>query len=199
MTEDRQALFSERYASGETPWDSGITPPEIVELLAGLPAGRALDLGCGTGTVIRDLLQYGWRADGVDFVQRAIDIAAAKLSEFAADTHRLFCHDVTRLNELPDLRSDYGLIIDIGCGHTISGAAVYSYASAIAERLVPGGVFMLYASHPRPESAVGWAPRQVERAFAPRLDLLWEQRGADRAIAAPASWYKLRKAGTHSL
>ena len=193
MTEDRHALFSERYASGETPWDSGITPPEIVELLAELPAGRALDLGCGSGTVIRDLLQYGWRADGVDFVQRAIDIAGAKLSEFAADRRRLFRHDVTRLDELPDLRSDYDLIIDIGCGHTLSGAAVHSYASAIAERLAPGGVFMLYASHPRPESAVGWAPLQVERAFAPRLDPLWEQRGDDLAIGAPTSWYKMRK------
>ena len=64
MTEDRQKLFSERYASSDMPWDSGITPPEIMELLAGLPAGNALDLGCGTGTVIRDLLQHGWRADG---------------------------------------------------------------------------------------------------------------------------------------
>jgi len=48
MTEDRHTLFSERYASGETPWDSGITPPEIIEFLEMAPAGSALDLGCGT-------------------------------------------------------------------------------------------------------------------------------------------------------
>jgi len=193
MTEDRHALFSQRYASGETPWDSGITPPEIVELLAELPAGSALDLGCGTGTVIRDLLQHGWRADGLDFVQKAIDIASVKLSEFAPDTHRLFCHDVTRLDELPDLRRDYDLIIDIGCGHTITGAAMHSYASAIAERLAPGGIFMLYASHPRPESSVGWAPQQVAKLFGPSLDLLWEQRGNDLAMGAATSWYKMRE------
>ena len=57
MTENRYARFSERYASGDTPWDSGITPPEILELLDILPAGCALDLGCGSGTVIRDLLR----------------------------------------------------------------------------------------------------------------------------------------------
>lgn len=193
MTEDRQRSFSERYASGDMPWDSGVTPPEIIELLAALPAGYALDLGCGTGTVIRDLLRKGWRADGVDFVPRAIDIARAKLKEFRAESYRLFRHDVTRLDELPKLRSDYDLIIDIGCGHTLDGEAMPKYADAIASRLASGGIFMLYASHPRPESTVGWAPRQVAEVFGAHLDLLWEQRGDDQAIGAPASWYKLRK------
>ena len=193
MTDDRYATFSDRYANGDMPWDSGITPPEIMELLAALPAGKALDLGCGTGTVIRDLLRHGWRADGVDFVPRAIDIARAKLSEFPTESHRLFRHDVTRLRELPQLRSDYALIIDIGCGHTIGGDGMATYASAIAARLAPGGVFMLYASHPRPQSTVGWAPRQVAEVFGARLNLLWEQRGDDQSIGAPVSWYKLRK------
>ncbi len=192
MTENRYARFSERYASGDTPWDSGITPPEIVELLEALPAGKALDLGCGTGTVIRDLLRQGWRADGVDFVQRAIDIAASKLSLFPAESYRLFRHDATRLDQLPDLRSDYDLIIDIGCGHSINTVSIETYARAIAKRLTPGGYFMLYASHPRPESTVGWDPRAVATAFARRLDLLWEQRSHDQAIGASASWYKMR-------
>ena len=193
MTENRYTLFSERYASGDTPWDSGITPPEIVELLAELPAGSALDLGCGSGTVIRDLLRQGWRADGVDFVQRAIDIAASKLSEFPAEAYRLFRHDVTRLDQLQSLRNDYNLVIDIGCGHSFNTTAIEAYARAIEKRLAPGGLFMLYASHPRPESTVGWDPRRVANAFAPHLDLLWEQRGADKAIGAPTSWYKMRK------
>jgi len=77
MTESRQPMFSERYANGNMPWDSGITPPEIQEILASAPPGRALDLGCGTGTVMRDLLRAGWQADGVDFVPRAIALAEA--------------------------------------------------------------------------------------------------------------------------
>jgi hypothetical protein len=39
------------YRRGLTPWDTGVTPPEVVELVEGktaMPAGRALDLGCGT-------------------------------------------------------------------------------------------------------------------------------------------------------
>ena len=193
MTEDRCTRFSERYASGDMPWDSGITPPEIVELLAMLPAGAALDLGCGTGTVIRELLRQGWRADGVDFVQQAIDIAADKLRAFPADAFRLFRHDATRLDALPALPSDYDLIIDIGCGHSINTLGTDEYARAIVKRLAPGGYFMLYASHPRPESTVGWAPRAVATAFAPHVDLLWEQRSHDQALGASASWYKMRK------
>ncbi len=193
MSDDRHSSFSQRYASGETPWDTGITPPEIVELIAALPPGKALDLGCGSGTVMGSLLRLGWRVDGVDFVARAIEIAGAKLSQFAAGSHRLFCHDVTRLDELPALGHDYKLIIDIGCGHSIGSGNLESYATAIAQRLGSGGIFMLYASHPRPGTRVGWAPKWVEQSFSRRLDLLWEQRGDDRALGAPTSWYKLQK------
>lgn len=173
MTESLHNKFSQRYASGETPWDSGVTPPEIVDVIAARRAGKALDLGCGTGTVIRDLLRAGWRADGVDFVRQALAIAADKLAAFPAADYRLFRHDATRLDDLTALRSDYDLIIDIGCGHAFDGRAMLDYARAIAGRLAPGSLFMLYASHPRPESTVGWAPKQVERVFGQRLNLLW--------------------------
>ena len=52
---------------------------------------------------------------------------------------------------------------------------------------------MLYASHPRLDSTVGWSPKQVERVFGRQLDLVWEQRGDDVALGAPASWYRLWK------
>ncbi|MYE25858.1 MAG: hypothetical protein F4X87_01310 [Chloroflexi bacterium] len=100
---------------------------------------------------------------------------------------------MTRLDELPALLRNYNLIIDIGCGHTLGDDGMANYASAIAARLAPGGIFMLYASHPRPESTVGWAPRQVADVFGAQLGLHWEQRGDDQAIGASVSWYKLRK------
>ena len=193
MSEDRQQMFSDRYASGDMPWDSGITPPEIFDILAELPPGNALDLGCGTGTVICDLLRHGWRADGIDFVERAIDLARAKLSAFAPDSYRLYCCDVARLDALPDLRAPYGLIIDIGCGHSIDKSRNQAYANGISERLAPGGSFMLYASHPRPDSSVGWTPLQVARLFTGKLELYWEQRSHDTALGVPSSWYRLRK------
>ena len=193
MTEDRQQMFSQRYADGDMPWDSGITPPEIIDILAELPPGIALDLGCGTGTVMRDLLNRGWRADGVDFVPRAIELAAAKLADCPPDSYRLLTGDVTRLGDLHELRPPYDLIIDIGCGHSIDKALNHDYAGGITSRLKPGGSFMLYASHPRPESTVGWTPNQVAQLFNGRLDLFWEQRSFDLGLGVPSSWYRLRK------
>ena len=193
MTENRFQMFSERYAEGDMPWDSGITPPEIVDILAERPPGAALDLGCGTGTVIRDLLLKGWRADGVDFVARAIDLAGEKLAEFPPETYRLVRGDVTRLDRLRELRPPYDLIIDIGCGHSIDKADNAAYAEGIAEQLRASGDFMLYASHPRPDSTVGWTPQQVERLFGSMLELYWEQRSYDVGLGVPSSWYRWRK------
>ena len=51
---------------------------------------------------------------------------------------------------------------------------------------------MLYASHPRPESAVGWHPDIVERQFA-RLTLEWRRDGIDSAIGVRSSWYRWSK------
>ena len=193
MTENRFQMFTDRYARSDMPWDSGITPPEIRDLLAERPPGAALDLGCGTGTVLRDLLLAGWRADGVDFVARALEMAAEKLADFPPDAWRLACGDVTRLGSLPKLRPPFDLIIDIGCGHSIDKADNAAYARGIVQRLRPGGDFMLYASHPRPESTVGWTPKQVDELFGSMLEFYWEQRGDDVAIGAPSSWYRWRK------
>ncbi len=193
MTEDRQQMFRQRYADGDMPWDSGITPPEIFDILGELPPGKALDLGCGTGTVIRDLLRQGWQADGIDFVPRAIELARTKLANFPPDSHRFFCADVTRLAALPELRGPYDLIIDIGCGHSIDKALNEAYAAGISASLRRGGCFMLYASHPRPESTVGWTPLQVARLFKGKLELFWEQRSYDSALGVPSSWYRLHK------
>ena len=44
--------WNEHYASGQTPWDSGEPDPALVAAVEDgtIPAGRALDVGCGTGT-----------------------------------------------------------------------------------------------------------------------------------------------------
>ena len=77
---DRARFFFQlSYLLGFKPWDSGIPPPELVELIEGpnaLRPERALDIGCGTGTNCKYLLDHGWEVTGVDFVQRAL--AAAK-------------------------------------------------------------------------------------------------------------------------
>src|SRR5438094_6869769 len=56
-------FFRAMYRFGFTPWDSGVTPPELKELIEGPQArtpAKALDLGCGTGTNALYMTQHGW-------------------------------------------------------------------------------------------------------------------------------------------
>jgi SAM-dependent methyltransferase len=64
MTDDRLEMFVQRYQNADVPWDTGITPPEIVRVVKELTPGKALDIGCGTGTNVRYLLERGWQAVG---------------------------------------------------------------------------------------------------------------------------------------
>ena len=54
--------FAERYAQGETPWDSGTPSEELLRILnAGKLTGKTvLEIGCGTGTNTMELAQRGF-------------------------------------------------------------------------------------------------------------------------------------------
>ena len=95
--------FRLMYRLGFTPWDSGVPPPELIEVIEGarrLPAGRALDIGCGTGTTTVYMASKGWQVTGVDFVPRAIRAAGAKAAAARLPVAFLV-GDVTRLHEYP--------------------------------------------------------------------------------------------------
>src|SRR5260221_9049142 len=90
-------LFWLAYLLRVKPWDSGTPPPELVEWVEGpkaLATGRALDIGCGTGTNCKYLMEHNWDVTGVDFVPRALRAAKRK-----APDAKLLVGDVTRLKE----------------------------------------------------------------------------------------------------
>ncbi|HET8841265.1 MAG TPA: class I SAM-dependent methyltransferase, partial [Ktedonobacteraceae bacterium] len=119
--------FLQAYEDGNPPWDTRITPPELVAQIEGpqtRPAGRALDLGCGTGTNSLYLAGHGWDVTGIDFISSAIEQAREKqrgIGTLAGNVHFLV-GDVTRLNALK-LDTGYTLLFDLGCLHSIEASA----------------------------------------------------------------------------
>ncbi|OBJ01065.1 bifunctional 2-polyprenyl-6-hydroxyphenol methylase/3-demethylubiquinol 3-O-methyltransferase UbiG [Mycobacterium sp. 1465703.0] len=80
-SDDAQQFWEERYRSVERAW-SGRVNPRLVEVAAGLPTGRALDLGCGEGADALWLAEHGWEVVAVDVsataLQRATEAASAR-------------------------------------------------------------------------------------------------------------------------
>lgn len=179
----RRLAFAWKYLS-RPPWDSGVPAPELVRAIAGRPAGRALDLGCGTGTNVRYLAEQGWRAAGVDFVPGAIAQARRKLRGLE-DRAALFVGDVTRLEALA-LPGPFDLALDMGCYHSLDDAGRRRYAAGLRRWLKPGAQFLLYAFQPDPDRALwGLMRDEVIAAFAPGLTLTGYEQGQGR----PSAWY----------
>ncbi len=84
----KHTLFRVFYRLGFTPWDGHPIAQSLRtwsrEGDDALPAGSALDLGCGTGDSSIYLAQHGWKVTGVDFVPKALEKARAKAAAAGA-------------------------------------------------------------------------------------------------------------------
>ncbi len=178
----RRAFFSLWYLISKPPWDTGIPAPELVRAIAGRGSGRALDLGCGTGTNVRYLAEHGWKATGLDFVPSAIARARRRLGPLTAD---LRVADVTRLGEL-DFPGQFDLALDMGCFHSLDADGQRRYALGLERWMKLGGIYLLYAWQPGPGGkGQGLAREAVEAAFSHGFRLARHEQGQGR----PSAWY----------
>ncbi|RPK36272.1 tellurite resistance protein TehB [Streptomyces sp. ADI93-02] len=137
------------YRDGEPPWDSGITPPELVALVEGpgaLRPGQALELGCGTGTNAVYLARHGWRVSAVDLVDRAVRQAREKAAAAGADV-TVLCGDATRLDEV-GAPGPYDLFFDLSCYCEIPPHRRDAYAAGLTERAAPGARLLMFGYGP---------------------------------------------------
>jgi SAM-dependent methyltransferase len=180
-----------RYFRGYMPWDTGQTPPEIVALAHELPPGRALDLGCGTGTSARYLAQRGWQVTGIDFIPAAIRRARqlAKAANLSIDFR---VGDVTRLD---GVSGPFDLAFDIGCFHNLSPVQQRAYVDRLAHVTRPGATFALYAFAPRELHGrrAGVTPDEVTQVFAPGFAVARIVQGTDTGRGLASAWYWLRR------
>jgi SAM-dependent methyltransferase len=164
----RRLFFWWSYLGGPRPWDSGIPPPELVEWIEGphaLAPGRALDIGCGTGTNCKFMLDHRWEVTGVDFISRAVQLAKRK-----APGARLLVGDVTRLAEL-GVSGPFDLMLDIGCFHSIPESRRDAYVQAVSGVAAPGATLLLFAFGEEGPGGIMAPESEIRRRFGGTFDI----------------------------
>ena len=203
--EELRAHWDGRYRGGQTPWDTGITPPEVQAFWKEQPkparGSFALDIGCGTGLNTLFLARQGLYAVGFDLSGQALQLALQRREAIGRDEQlvtegkAIFVQgDVSRL-PLDSLGAVYAL--DIGCLHSLPDELRPAYAEGVHKSLKEGGHFHLYVfdrSSSDGPGARGMRDGEVAELFYNRLEILTEEIGVSSTLASrPSRWFLLRK------
>lgn len=154
----RRFLFNVSYF-GNPPWDTGIPVPELMHFISEHNAGRALDLGCGTGTNMQAFLEAGWEVDGVDLAYLAIRKASEKIQKYLNRGH-VFASDVTNINFL---NGRYDLVYDIGCYHGLDPKGRSSYIANLDRLLQKEGYYLIYSFYKTSGADIGIDDRDINQ------------------------------------
>jgi SAM-dependent methyltransferase len=176
-------------------------PPELTGLIEGpgaLPAGRALDVGCGTGTQAVYLAREGWQVTAIDAVPRPLSRARAR-AEAAGVKVDWILADVARIERL-ELAGGFTLVFDRGCFHGLDDAQRAAYAAAVTNLAGPGATLLMMAFAPNrvPIGPAGVEQSELIGRFA-GWQLVSAESDSRRESSGPMSnvpltWYRFVKA-----
>lgn len=185
----RRLLFHYWYFR-QPPWDTGISPPELLEFIETHSPGRAIDIGCGTGTNVVTLARAGWRVLGVDFAPRAITLAKKKIKKEGVQAE-LLISDATKLD---GISGPFDLAFDLGCFHSITQSLQPQYLDQLERILAPNGFWLMYGFL-KPETALsgpGLTEADID-LIADRLNLLSRRNGQDTTRGRSSAWFLFQK------
>lgn len=148
--------WNERYAAADRLFID--TPDEaLVEFAAGLPPGRAVDVGAGEGRNSLWLARKGWNVTAIDVSA----IALTRLADQAREERLSITAEVADMNEFLERSSPFELVV-IANMHPEPAERSKLFAEAI-RAMTPGGHLFLVGHH---LSSLGTAgPRQPERLY----------------------------------
>ncbi len=188
----RRAVYEWFYLRGKPRWDTGITPPEVKQLIEEehLPRGRALDIGCGTGTNVVYLAKQGFEVTGIDFIPRAI----RKARERARNANVQVELRVANVLEPSDLGAPFDLVLDIGCFHNFDSMGRARYVENLLRWTYPGSIYLLYAFFPctMGPRRFGVTPQSVRDAFSPHFKIL-HSTADEKNAGQDSAWYRLER------
>jgi SAM-dependent methyltransferase len=174
-------VYRAAYRLGLTIWERPVPPSDLVDLVGGSSPGRALDLGCGTGTDSIYLAGHGWDVTAVDMVPRALAIARRRAAA-AGVSPRFVAGDVTRLADLGVGRG-YTLILDFGCFHTLPEDRREPYVDSVSTAAAPGATLLLYGFARPPRLAPMHAGVTADEVGGRFSQAGWDLVSAERMVA----------------
>jgi len=187
--------WNQNYLDGFIPWDTDTPEPELVAFVGArhLKAGRALDIGCGTGTHALWLAAQGLDVVAIDVSPRAIECARAKASD-APSAGRVRFEVLDFLTSLP-AGGPFDLVFDRGVFHVFDAAEDRArFAAHVAQCLGQSGhwVSLLGSTEgpPRNEGPPRRSVRDIAAAIEPvlEMDALHATRFGPQGPDAPAAW-----------
>lgn len=169
-----RASWDQRYQEGEVPWDSGIPDMHLRAVVEAFDIrGKALEVGCGTGTNSIWLAQQGFDVTGVDLSPTALAKAETKARSAGVDCH--FVATDFLVDSVPGGPFDF--VYDRGCFHVFDEDDERSqFAARVAEMLAPEGIWhSLIGSTDGPPRDTGPPRRsatEVVTAVEPHFEIL---------------------------
>ncbi len=151
--------WNERYATGETPWDSGIASREMLRVIEehGIAPGRALELGCGTGTNAIALAQKGFEVTAVDCAPRALQAAREKAANSGVRIDWIEA-DVQNFGEGLE---PFDFVFDRGCYHCCRRVDRSGYLQTLKNVTGAGSRVLILAGNANEQTEQG-PPRVTE-------------------------------------
>ncbi|MGV0780272.1 FAD-dependent oxidoreductase [Mycolicibacterium sp. XJ775] len=158
---------------------SGRVNAQLARIAEGLPAGRALDLGCGEGGDAVWLAEHGWEVTGVDVSDTALARAAAEARERGVAEQITFeRHDLSE--SLPDGRFELVSAQFLQSPIGMDRAAMLRRAAGT----VADGGLLVVVDH---GAAPPWAPEHVRKFPFPSADEVVDSLNLD-----DAQWERVR-------
>lgn len=168
-----ERLYRKAKTHDDLPWHRPDPPALLVAAIDRRDRpGRALDIGCGTGTYSLYMAERGCRVTAIDFMPQAIAMLRQRAAEAGHSIEAIQADIKTWSTD-----QQFDLVLDVGCLHSLRLSDREIYKRQLCQWLAPGGDFVLVHCGSR-----GWwdrwpvGPHRVSRAevvrlFAPELAL----------------------------
>jgi SAM-dependent methyltransferase len=164
--------FAERYATGNTLWDSGTPSVELLRVLndGKLTGSTVLDFGCGTGTNPIELARRGFRVTATDIVAQAIQIARDK-ARIAAVQVDFRVADTLRDNP----GGPYEILFDRGVYHCLRTEDLKAFQEFLKRATRTGSWWLSLAGNSKEDTEPGppvVSEQEIRAELGPLFDIL---------------------------